>query len=970
MTSSLLPPGASSLERACAGHGWLLVAKERTAWGWSPVTGWHVLPPTCWKIEELGVVEGGFLATLDSGKAIGFWRAGAKDWGWWRDARSCVRELTVPRARWRADGSLVALQVAYDADETCVLFRLRDEGIERLRSFPLRGLGELRGVEDRGEQAARILCENGIAAAPLRSGRVEVERWVPIVGDEARVLGGLVLNGPGRFTSSPPVTHVVDLGSGALSERPWPAGPGLRLLQEAAARGETGRLRDLIEFLALLPPQPGLGDEILAVLDGPAGPLAAAKQAGILTRTKADGNEAGGGLPPGSPLRRDLLPLALLTDPEEVAPFVAEEILKGRSPAAELAFATVFGEGATRKLADALRGRKALDHYDSSDVRRLFGRSGPGTRELVRDLLAEDDPACRLLGAVAAGEPALELAPSLSGSRRNPDDLVLRQQFLATLRHPAAIVRAAALDSCATLRVSGVSPEVADRFRSDDATVRAVAAGALCRLDDDAERERGALGGAMAFEEARVRIQIVEEIRSSWRATDVDMVVRALGDPSDRVRYEAWETLAERAWELDVRSVLAALDAWLLTALGNRAAVARGKLQTPLHSSSFAEALGKGFASDDPPEPVLASPRVAPTIVTMLVLAPVLEAVSTGADWSPLRVNARDLVGGAVEWLEGIAPGIGPLLPAILAVGRDKEPSASLSVLSGQLAAWSPEHSDRAAIAALMRAREEGRGREASPAPAAGNIPLAARLSRLGRTDAGLADCRRRVLERAREKDALGLAALLALALGDDADARRELLRRVEAAEVEPWWTAATAFAQASDDEETRSLLRRVVRSSAIPPGRKAQVAEALGEMDASLTLVDDPVHVDLAEEIALSKGAFPLARRAKTSWELGKAGRVAPLEALWKELDEYEPTAASARYEVALGLARGGRTEHFDVVRGRWLDEWDLRPVELLAEFGDETDLPALEKAKERHAPGSGVDAAIAAIRERAGRA
>ena len=53
------------------------------------------------------------------------------------------------------------------------------------------------------------------------------------------------------------------------------------------------------------------------------------------------------------------------------------------------------------------------------------------------------------------------------------------------------------------------------------------------------------------------------------------------------------------------------------------------------------------------------------------------------------RPDARRarLVGGAVEWLEGIAPGIGPLLPAILAVGRDKETSASLSVLSGQLAA-------------------------------------------------------------------------------------------------------------------------------------------------------------------------------------------------------------------------------------------------------------------------------------------
>ena len=128
----------------------------------------------------------------------------------------------------------------------------------------------------------------------------------------------------------------------------------------------------------------------------------------------------------------------------------------------------------------------------------------------------------------------------------------------------------------------------------------------------------------------------------------------------------------------------------------------------------------------------------------------------------------------------------------------------------------------------------------------------------------------------------LGLAALLTLALGEDADARRELLRRIESAEVEPWWTAATAFAQASEDEERLSLLRLVVRSNAIPPGGKAQVVEALGEMDVSLALVDDPAHVDLAEEIALSRGVFPLIRRARTAWALGKAGRLAPLEALW----------------------------------------------------------------------------------------
>lgn len=968
MTTASLPAGTSSLDRACAGHGWHFVAKARTAWGWSPESGWRVLPSAPWKIEALDAVADGFLATLESGRAVGLWAPGDAAWRWWLDPRACTSGNAHVSARWRADGSLLALQASRGGGEECVLLRIGRESPERLRWFHLEGLGDLRGIEDRGDDPARILCANGIAAVPLRSGRVELERWVPVVGDEARVVGRFVLEGPERYRSNSPLTRVIDLERGTLGERPWPAGPGFRALQEAAARGEKDRLRGLIQFLAVLPPQPGSGDEILAILEGSAGPVAAAKVAGVQLRSKGD--EAGGGLSPGSPLRRSLLPLALLADPEEAAPLAAVEILEGRSGGAELAFSDVFGEGAGRTLAAALRGMKELKCHDPGDVRRLFGRLGQEARGLVMELLAEDDSAGRLLGAIAAGEPLVDLAPSLSGVRRGHGDSSLRERFLATLRHPDAAVRTAALESCAALRLSGVAAEVDERFRNDDTTVRAAAAAALLRLDDSGERERATLSAAMGFEEQRVRIEIVEGLRCGWRAGDVDILLPALGDPSDRVRYEAFETFGERFAELDTAAVQTALDAWLLTAVGNRTAVASGKPRMPMDSGSFAATLGESFAAAEPPEPELELPRTISTLVALLVLGPVLEAVSTSEEWSGLRVSGADFDGEAVEWLDRVAPGVTPLLPAILAVGREKGSADSLAALSNRLAASWPDHADRAAIAALLKAREERRRGETSTTPAPENLSLAARLSRLGRTESGLPGCVRRVRERSREKGPVGLAALLVLALGGDADSQRELLRRVETGEVGPWWSAATAFAQASDDEERVALARRVARSRAIPPGRKGQLLEALEEMDTSLALVDDPAHAEVAEEIALARGALPLVRRARTSWLLGKAGRIAPLEALWKELDDDDPTAAIVQYEVALGLARTGQADRLDVVRGRWLGDWDARVVDVLEKHGDERDLPDLEKAKERHAPAAAVDAAITAIRARAGKA
>lgn len=137
--------------------------------------------------------------------------------------------------------------------------------------------------------------------------------------------------------------------------------------------------------------------------------------------------------------------------------------------------------------------------------------------------------------------------------------------------------------------------------------------------------------------------------------------------------------------------------------------------------------------------------------------------------------------------------------------------------------------------------------------------------------------------------------------------------------------------------------------------------------MDSSLALADDDASVDLAEEICRSRDVFPSVRRARQSWTLSKAGRVAPLEALWEELDDADPTAGTARYEVSLGLARSGRTEHLEAIRRRWLDEWDLRAVEVLERHGEERDIPDLEAAKGRGAPGFVVDAAIDAIRSRA---
>ena len=198
MADALLPLGASSFDLACAGQGWLLAARARTAWGWSPESGWRALPTAPGKIEALAMVADGFLAMVESGKAAGLWVPGEPDWRWWLDPRACWRGRMFESARWRADGSLLALHVGHAPYDVCVLLRIRREGPERLRTFPLSGLGDLRGIEDRGDGPARILCSRAIAGAPLRSGAVVVERWASLVEDEARVVGGLVLNGPAR----------------------------------------------------------------------------------------------------------------------------------------------------------------------------------------------------------------------------------------------------------------------------------------------------------------------------------------------------------------------------------------------------------------------------------------------------------------------------------------------------------------------------------------------------------------------------------------------------------------------------------------------------------------------------------------------------------------------------------------------------------------------------------------------------
>lgn len=968
MTSGSLPPDTTALDLACAAHGWIFATRRRAAWGWSAGTGWLPLPRAGRKIEELHVVDSGFLAVLESGKRVGLWAPGAPGWVWWLDVPPDEDGRAASYgATWRGHRTVVVAQCGYSSERTFTLYRVDQEAPRRLRTLLHPDTGDLRAVEEEeGGARVRLFCEYGEVRVPVPTGASEDGRRMYLDGHSARVVNDLLFLGPERFSRHSPLTRVIDLTSGTRTEQPWPSPESSRPLQQAAAGGETGRLAGLIAFLESLP-DPETSGSLFALLEKPGEPLVAATNEGIFRH--GDFEPAG----PPRPFtnrfvaRHELLPLLLLVDPEGTALEAAREIVNRYSEgeAVALAYGAAFGSSAWERLAGAIAGETDVS-VGPRILRRIAAKAGPPQPDLVLRLLGDDEPARRQLGALLAPGAAAGLATLRSGPETSPADLLFRERLLESLRHPAAEVRIAALKACAELEIYGASPAVRDLLREDQEDVRLAAVRALLRLGDAGPAEGTFLRDRMRTEAWPVRAAIVEELLRRWEPGSGEVALEALGDASGRVRHGAAEAFAERASELDPAGLLSLLDAWMIPMLGQKAAAAKGVSDPGPTTDDLPERIGKEVGMQDADDLKEDLPVVGPLIARLVLLGPALTALTQREDWDPIEADG-EVDEEPARRFDEVLPGFLAVFPALLESVRKKGTTRTLAGLSDKVAPWDEELAKRIAVVALFRALDE-HGAESGPGETGpAKSSLAARLGRIGRGKAGLSGCAERVRAVSGRNGPLALAALLVLAMRDDREARAELLRRIESGEVDPWWSVASAWALGRDDEGRRALARRVARARAVPIGRRLQVLEAVQQLDVELDPASDEALADFFDEVVRSR-EFPLSRRVEHAWALGGAGRIPGLQGLWQECEERGASAGKSRYEAALSLARAGDGRHVDDVRARWLGTRDVRAIDILSRFGDLRDLPDLEAAREFRVSPTQVDTAIAAIRAREG--